>query len=63
VITSTANSEADLFLATDRCDRCAARAQVCVELISGDLRFCKHHFHKHRAELERVAVSPPTFAS
>lgn len=59
---STENLQADTFLATDRCDRCGAQAQARVELVSGDLLFCLHHFRQHRAVLETVSVFPPTFA-
>lgn len=63
MFTSTETPRADTFLAIDCCDRCGARAQVRVELVSGDLTFCLHHFRKHRAVLETTSVFPPTFAS
>lgn len=44
------------FQATDRCDRCAARARLRVVLAGGELQFCNHHGRKHRAALEPVAV-------
>jgi hypothetical protein len=62
VLTSPPQLRADLFLATDRCDRCAAPAQTRVELSTGELQFCLRHFRKHRTVLEAVTVSPTTFA-
>lgn len=36
----------------DRCDRCMARAQVLVILVSGlELLFCQHHSKEHGAAL------------
>lgn len=63
MITSTESVQAEQLSATDRCDRCGARAQARVELISGELLFCKHHFRKHRAVLETMAVFPPRLAN
>ena len=62
MITSPAHLRADLFLAADRCDRCAAPAQARVELVSGELLFCLRHFRRYRAALEAITVAPPTFA-
>lgn len=39
--------------ASDRCDRCAAAAQVRAVLPSGfELLFCSHHYSEHRGKLE-----------
>lgn len=41
----------------DKCDRCAAKAYIRVELFSGlDLVFCGHHFAEHREALEAIAL-------
>jgi hypothetical protein len=56
MITLPERQTAGLFLATDRCDRCGARAQVRVVLRTGELLFCTHHAHIHRAALEPVAL-------
>ena len=43
---------AALFAATDRCDRCTARATTRVALASGgELVFCDHHLRRYRAAL------------
>jgi hypothetical protein len=56
--TSAVHHETDLFsAATHRCDMCLAPAQVRVELIGGDLRFCTHHYRKHRAVVRQAAMS------
>lgn len=40
-----------------RCDRCAARGYIRVELFSGlDLVFCGHHFAPHRKLLEEQSL-------
>jgi hypothetical protein len=45
-----------LMNASDRCDRCRARAQVLAVLNSGgELLFCAHHAQLHRTALERIA--------
>lgn len=45
--------------ATQRCDRCFARAQVRVLFPSGnDLFFCGHHARKHRDGLVGLTVEP-----
>ena len=41
--------------AADRCDRCGARARVCVQLPAGELLFCGHHSAQH-AEALAAAV-------
>lgn len=53
---------AELFLISDRCDRCAAPAQARVELASGELQFCLRHFRRHRDVLEAITVAPTRFA-
>jgi hypothetical protein len=63
MFTSTVSPQTGQFRATDRCDGCGAPAQAQVELINGELLFCMHHFRKHRAALETVALFPPTLAS
>ena len=46
----------ELTVEDGRCDRCGARAQVCVELDSGlELLFCGHHISKYEDGLEAVA--------
>ena len=43
--------------ATDRCDRCGARASIRAVLPGGgDLLFCAHHGREHAAKLREVAV-------
>ncbi len=43
---------AALFAATDRCDRCAARATTrAVLLRGGELVFCDHHLRRYRPAL------------
>ncbi len=43
--------------ATDRCDRCGARAYVRVVLPrGGELLFCSHHGRAHQEALRAVAV-------
>ncbi len=45
----------ELTVEDGRCDRCGARAQVCVELASGfELLFCGHHVSKYEDGLEAV---------
>ena len=52
-MTTTEVRVAALFTATDRCDRCSARATVHAVLRSGgELVFCEHHFRRYRAEIE-----------
>ena len=46
-----------LLTANDRCDACQAQAYVHVELESGDLLFCLHHWKIHFKELVMIAVS------
>ncbi len=47
----------DHLTATDRCDRCGARAYVRVVLPVGELLFCAHHGRKHADALREVAVA------
>lgn len=42
--------------ATDRCDRCGAEALAWVNLISGDLLFCGHHYADHEDALKPFAI-------
>ncbi len=43
--------------ATDRCDRCGARAYIRVTLPGGgDLLFCAHHGRIHEGALRRSAL-------
>lgn len=45
----------ELTVEDGRCDRCGARAQVCVELASGgELLFCGHHLFENEEGLEAV---------
>jgi hypothetical protein len=46
-----------LLTANDRCDACQAQAYVHVELESGDLLFCLHHWKKHFNKLVIIATS------
>lgn len=59
---ATASPQTEQFRVTDRCDRCVAQAQARVELIGGELQFCMHHYRKHRAVLEAMALIPPVIA-
>jgi len=43
--------------ASDRCDRCGARAYVKVLLGAGELFFCAHHSRKHAPAYMSVAKS------
>jgi len=55
-MTGTDPRSAALFTATDRCDRCPARATTRAVLRGGgDLVFCDHHLHAHRAALTTLA--------
>lgn len=57
MITSADVRTAGLFRATDRCDRCPARARVLVVLrCGGELTFCAHHAGMHRNALELVTA-------
>jgi hypothetical protein len=40
----------------DRCDSCNAQALVWVNLLSGDLIFCGHHYHKNEAALAPFVI-------
>lgn len=45
------------LLRTDRCDACTARACVKVELATGELMFCGHHWSKHKESIEKIALN------
>ena len=42
---------------TDRCDRCGAQAFVRVELATGDLLFCGHHYARYSRSLRASAIA------
>jgi hypothetical protein len=42
--------------ASDRCDRCGARAYVRATLSAGELLLCAHHARQHEARLKVVAL-------
>ena len=42
--------------ATDRCDRCGARAYIRVVLPVGELLFCAHHGRAHEDAIKAQAV-------
>ncbi|SNS44911.1 hypothetical protein SAMN06309944_0293 [Micrococcales bacterium KH10] len=42
--------------ASDRCDRCGARAYVRVTLPVGELLFCGHHAREHSDSYAQVAT-------
>lgn len=55
-MTATEVRTAALFAATDRCDRCPARATwLAVLSDGGELAFCDHHFRRYRATLTPLA--------
>lgn len=39
----------------DRCDSCNSQAFVLVELVSGELMFCGHHYNKNKEKLNNQA--------
>lgn len=45
-----------LLKVSDRCDACGAQAFFLVELKTGELTFCRHHFSKHEESLLEIAV-------
>jgi len=45
------------FLATDRCDRCTARAMVRATFAHGELMFCGHHSREMGDKLLTTALS------
>lgn len=56
-MTTTEVRTAALFTATDRCDRCAARATTRVVMTSGgELVFCDHHLRRYRTGLAPLAA-------
>lgn len=42
--------------AKDRCDSCNAQALVWVNLLSGDLMFCGHHYAKNEEALKPYVI-------
>jgi len=42
--------------AKDRCDRCNSEALVWVNLLSGDLLFCGHHYGRHEEMIAASAI-------
>ena len=46
----------ELLALDDRCDRCGSQAYVRVELATGALLFCAHHFQEHESRLRQVAA-------
>ena len=45
------------LLATDRCDRCGARAVHRFEFAAGELLFCQHHANEHKDRLPQPLVA------
>ena len=44
--------------ATDRCDRCGAKASVrAVMPLGGELMFCAHHLSEYRATLDTAGAT------
>lgn len=54
-MTMTKSSER-LLNVSDRCDACGAQAFFLVELKTGELTFCRHHFSKHEESLLEIAI-------
>lgn len=57
---STAAPEQDssvILSSHDRCDACSSQAYVAVDLGSGRLLFCGHHYQQHEVALATVAVA------
>jgi hypothetical protein len=46
-----------LLTFTDRCDRCGSQAYVRVDLATGRLLFCAHHYQEFEARLRPLATS------
>lgn len=44
----------DVILASDRCDRCGARAAYRYEFAAGELLLCGHHEREHRDRLPQT---------
>jgi hypothetical protein len=56
-VASTLVTTAESITATDRCDRCGARAAIRVVLAAGtDLLFCAHHARVYDTKLRQIAV-------
>ena len=52
---TTATAPSTTLTASDRCDRCGARAYIRVVLPGGgELLFCAHHGRAHEVALRRV---------
>lgn len=50
--------ETDTLLARHRCDRCGAQAFAWAKIRASDkiaLKFCAHHFNRHRDALLKIA--------
>jgi hypothetical protein len=45
-----------LITASDRCDACQAQAYVYVQLESGELFFCLHHWKYHNEGLSKLVL-------
>lgn len=50
------DTEERLLTGNDRCDACRAQAYYIVELKSGELLFCRHHFAKNEDTLINIAI-------
>jgi hypothetical protein len=48
--------EQRLLTTSDRCDSCGAQAYYAVELKTGELFFCRHHFSKNEDTLINIAI-------
>ena len=48
--------EERLLTSNDRCDACGAQAYYAVELKTGELLFCRHHFAKNEDTLISIAI-------
>lgn len=54
---TTTTAPRPALTASDRCDRCGARAVVRVVLPGGnELLFCRHHARAHEGRLREVAI-------
>ena len=57
-MSATLATDRSPLTASDRCDRCGARAYVRVVLAGGgELLFCVHHARQHEDSLRQVAVT------
>ncbi|AZS12589.1 hypothetical protein HWB99_gp053 [Mycobacterium phage DrLupo] len=48
---STPTKTIRVLTRADRCDRCSAAATVALQLKSGELMFCGHHYTQHHPVL------------